>query len=143
MTQKIFVNFPVADVAKSTKLYVAFGATLDPMFSNEHVSSLALSDAITIMLLSHEHMAMFSSKKIADATETVEALHCLSAESREAVDEALARALAAGGREDTAAKQDQGFMYGRRFEDFDGHSIDVMWLDVEGMKSAMAAQSPA
>jgi predicted lactoylglutathione lyase len=32
--------------------------------------------------------------------------------------------------------QDYGFMYGRSFEDPDGHIWEVMWMDVEAAKAA-------
>ena len=57
-------------------------------------------------------------------------LICISADSREAVDEITEKALAAGGRE-PREKQDYGFMYGRSFEDLDGHIWEPMWMDME------------
>jgi predicted lactoylglutathione lyase len=33
--------------------------------------------------------------------------------------------------------QDYGFMYGRSFEDPDGHIWEVMWMDMEAAKQAM------
>jgi predicted lactoylglutathione lyase len=61
-------------------------------------------------------------------------LIALSAESREKVDELVERALALGAVE-PRDKQDMGFMYGRAFEDLDGHTFEVVWMDpaaVEG-----------
>ena len=43
---------------------------------------------------------------------------------------AVAKAEAAGGGVDPGPKQDYGFMYGRSFEDPDGHIWEVMWMDV-------------
>jgi predicted lactoylglutathione lyase len=89
------------------------------------------------MLLTHAKFRQFTSKKIADARETSEVLICISAESREAVDEITENAIAAGGREPRAA-EDHGFMYGRSFEDLDGHIWEPMWMDVE----AAAQEAP-
>jgi predicted lactoylglutathione lyase len=55
-------------------------------------------------------------------------LLCLSAESREKVDELVDKALAAGGTVHSEP-QDHGFMYGRSFDDLDGHTWEVMWMD--------------
>ena len=66
-------------------------------------------------------------------------LICISADSREAVDEITDKALAAGGRE-PREKQDHGFMYGRSFEDLDGHIWEPMWMDMEAFTAAMAQQ---
>ena len=69
-------------------------------------------------------------------------LICISADSREAVDEITDKALAAGGRE-PREKQDYGFMYGRSFEDLDGHIWEPMWMDMAAATAAMAQQPEA
>jgi predicted lactoylglutathione lyase len=95
------------------------------------------------MLLTHDKFRQFTSKTIADARETTEVLICISADSREEVDTTVAKASAAGGRADPGPKQDHGFMYGRSFEDPDGHIWEVMWMDVEAAKSAMGEMASA
>ena len=94
------------------------------------------------MLLTHDKFRQFTPKKIADARESTEVLICISAESREAVDTVTENALAAGGRE-PREPQDYGFMYGRSFEDLDGHIWEVMWMDVEAAKTAAGEMVPA
>lgn len=139
MPKMIFVNLPVGDIERATAFYEAVGATRNPMFSNHETSCMVLSDTIHVMLLTHQAFARFTSKSIIDATNAVEVLNAISEDSREAIDTVIGRAVAAGGREDDAAKQDHGFMYGRRFEDPDGHSWDVMWMDVSAFADATAA----
>ena len=89
------------------------------------------------MLLTHAKFRQFTPKRIANAKETSEVLICVSADSREAVDDMIAKASAAGGRADPGPKQDHGFMYGRSFEDADGHIWEVMWMDVAAAQAAM------
>lgn len=134
MPKMIFINLPVTDVARSTAFYEALGGTVNPQFSNESVSSMAFSETITIMLLSHDHLRQFSSKQIVDAAESIEVLTTLAEDSREAADAAVARAVSAGGREDRSADQDMGFLYSRRVEDPDGHTFNLMHLDLEAMR---------
>lgn len=55
-------------------------------------------------------------------------LIALSAESREKVDELVEKAVAAGGSV-SGETQDHGFMYGRAFDDVDGHTFEVVWMD--------------
>jgi len=93
------------------------------------------------MLLTHNKFAQFTPKKIADAHATSEVLICISADSREAVDDMTEKALAAGGRE-PREPQDYGFMYGRSFEDPDGHIWEPMWMDMEAATAAMAQPQP-
>ena len=131
MTKMIFVNLPVADVAKSTALYEAMGFTKNPTFSNPQGSAMVWSDTINVMLLGHDLYSRFTPKKIADTHGESAALLCLSCE-RDEVDSIARAALDAGARELHGA-EDEGFMYSRAFEDFDGHSWQVMWMDVAAM----------
>src|ERR1700682_3564621 len=48
----------------------------------------------------------------------------------------VVKARAAGGGVDPCPKQDYGFMYGRSFEDPDGHIWEVMWMDVAAATAA-------
>lgn len=130
MTKMIFVNLPVADVAEATAFYEAIGFTKNAQFSNEQASMMVWSDTISFMLLARPFYSTFTSKQIADAHAVSETLLCLSCDSREAVDAIVAKATAAGGRADPGPKQDMGFMYGRSFEDLDGHHFESMWMDV-------------
>ena len=88
--------------------------------------------------LHREDPARKIARAIADARQTTEVLICLSAESRAAVDDTTERAGAAGGTVDPGPKQDYGFMYGRSFEDPDGHHWEVMWMD----PAAAASEGP-
>lgn len=132
MPQRVFINLPVADVAKATAFYEALGATRNPAFSNEQASSMVWSDTIYTMLLRRDFFQTFTKKEIADAHRVIESLTCLSRDSRVAVDEMVARAIAAGSKQ-TRPPQDHGFMYARAFEDLDGHVIECVWMDPSGM----------
>ena len=143
MTKLIFVNLPVNDLARATAFYQAIGATRNPQFSDDTASCMVFSDTIHAMLLTHDKFRQFTPKKIADAKATSEVLICISADSRAAVDDVVAKAKSAGGRADPSPKQDFGFMYGRSLEDPDGHIWEVMWMDVEAASKAQSAQANA
>ena len=138
----IFVNLPVADVAASTAFYRSLGMTLDPRFSNAQASAMVWSDTISFMLLSLDFYATFIDRPIADARATSAALLCLTQASRADVDAITQAALAAGGRE-TRPVQDHGFMYGRAFEDLDGHVVEAGWMDVDAALATMQADAEA
>ncbi|MEB8337608.1 VOC family protein [Streptomyces endophyticus] len=132
--QMIFVNLAVNDVAASTKFFTELGYERNAQFSDDSTSSIVISEHIVIMLLAKEKYAGFTKKTIVDSKSSSETLLALSAESRGSVDELVDRAIAAGGTE-TGEKQDHGFMYGRAFDDLDGHTFEVVWMDpsvVEG-----------
>jgi predicted lactoylglutathione lyase len=131
MPKMIFVNLPVSDLPRAIAFYETVGASKDERFSDNTAAMMVFSEAISVMLLTHDKFRQFTPKQIADTATTTEVLLCLSAESREAVDVMVTKASAAGGAIDPCPQQDYGFMYGRSFEDPDGHIWEVMWMDVE------------
>jgi predicted lactoylglutathione lyase len=136
MARMVFINLPVTDLARATSFYQAVGASKNEQFCDSTASCMVFSDTIHAMLLTHDKFRQFTPKTIADAHTSSEVLICLSADSRDDVDDMVARAKAAGGAADPCPKQDFGFMYGRSFEDPDGHIWEVMWMD---LAAAMAA----
>jgi predicted lactoylglutathione lyase len=132
--QMIFVNLATNDIDASKKFFTELGYTINAQFSDEATASVVISDTIIAMLLTKEKYAQFTKKEIVDSTKASEVLIALSAESREKVDELVDRAVAAGGSI-SGETQDHGFMYGRAFDDLDGHTWEVAWMDpavVEG-----------
>lgn len=138
MPQLIFVNLPVRDVARATAFYSAIGCTQDPRFSNQDASAMQLSETISFMLLSHPFFQGFTPKTISNAHDSTEVLLAISRDSREAVDEMVAKAAENGGRADVRPVQDLGFMYSRAFEDPDGHMFEPMFMDMEAAMAAFA-----
>lgn len=130
MPKMIFVNLPVTDLKRATAFYEAVGAVKNPQFSDDTASCMVFSETIFAMLLTHEKFRQFTPKPIADARTSNQVLFCLSADSRNEVDEIVARAAAAGGVADPGPKDEYSFMYGRSFEDPDGHMWGVNWMDL-------------
>src|SRR4030088_1135369 len=143
MSKMIFVNLPVSDLARATAFYQAIGAARNPQFSDDTASCMVVSETIHVMLLTHDKFRQFTPKKIVDAKPSSEVLICISADSRQAVDDIVGKAQAAGGGVDPCPKQDYGFMYGRSFEDPDGHIWEVMWVDVAAATAARSALADA
>ena len=139
MPKMIFINLPVSDLARSTAFYQALGAEKNPLFSDDTASCIVFSETIHAMLLTHDKFRQFTPKTIADARQTSEVLICISADSRDDVDDLVDKAAAAGGTLDPTPKQDYGFMYGRSFEDPDGHIWEVMWMDAAAATAGAAA----
>jgi predicted lactoylglutathione lyase len=140
MSRMIFVNLPVDDLERSIAFYEAIGAVKEPKFSNDAAAMMRLSDTIHVMLLTKPFYAGFTSKPIADARQSSQVLLCLSAESRGAVDRTIEAAASAGGKADPGPKQDVGgMMYGRSFEDPDGHHWEIMWMDAKAAQQGAGA----
>lgn len=139
MVQMIFVNLPVSELERSVRFYEAIGCRKEPRFSNELAAMMVLSDEISFMLLTHSFFQSFTPKRIADAREVSEVLICLSRNSREAVDALAEAAGRAGGTVDFRPLTDMGAMYGRCFEDPDGHIFELMWMDAAAAEQGASA----
>jgi uncharacterized protein len=128
MSTNIFVNLPVKDLSKTVEFFTKLGFKFNPQFTDENATSMIVSEDIYVMLLVEKFFKTFTRKEIADAIKTTEVIITLSAESREKVDELVDKALGAGGAL-SGETQDQGFMYGRGFQDLNGHLWEVVWMD--------------
>lgn len=128
MATKIFVNLPVKDLNRSVEFFTKLGYKFNPQFTDDKATCMIIGEDIFVMLLVEEFFKTFTQKEITDATKSTEAIICLSADSKEKVDEMVNKAIEAGGTTPNK-KQDQGFMYGHGFQDLDGHLWEVMWMD--------------
>ena len=129
MTKQIFINLPVADLKKSMDFYTQIGFTNNPQFTDDTAACMVLSDAIFVMLLTHDKFSGFTKKKIADTQKTAAVINSLSVESTDALNNFMAKALQAGAIEPNEAK-DYGFMQQRSLEDLDGHLWEVFYMDL-------------
>lgn len=132
MATQIFVNLPVKDLGKSVEFFTKLGYTFNPQFTDENATCMIISEQIFVMLLVEPYFSTFIKKPVADATKTAEMIICLSAESREQVDDIIGKAVSAGATT-PKEKQDQGFMYGHGFQDLDGHLWEYMYMDLSAM----------
>ena len=133
----MFLNLPVKDLDATKEFFGRLGFEFDEKFSDDTATCMKVSDQAFVMLLTEEKFAGFAPTPVADATQATEALVAISADSREDVDELADKALEAGGTHARDAT-DYGFMYGRSFNDLDGHTWEVMWMDPKA-----AEQGPA
>lgn len=129
MARKIFINLCVADIVASTAFYTAIGATKNDVFSNETTSCMVLSDSIYVMIMLPPFFTQFvpRGKQTADSTKVSEVLLCITVDRKEEVDELVATAEKEGGRADPTKLPEMEGMYGRSFEDRDGHVWELMW----------------
>lgn len=132
----IFVNLPTTDLERSKAFYEALGFSINPLFTDENAACVVLGENVYFMVLTRDYLATFTDKQIIDPKTHAQALIALSRESRDGVDEVLAKGLAAGGTEPREA-QDYGFMYSRDLEDPDGNVLEFLF-----MEQAAAEQGP-
>ena len=96
----LFITCPVESVERATAFYTALGWTFNAEMSDHNVSCFAIAPEQYVML-----------------------------GSREAVDELVDRAGAAGGR--IGDTDDYPFMYQRQFDDPDGYHYSPFWMKAD------------
>ena len=128
MARKIFVNLAVKDLDKSVQFFTKLGFSFDPRFTDEQATCMIVSDEAFVMLLVESRFKDFTKKELTDPRTHTEAILAVSAESRAQVDELADKALEAGGSPANDPTE-MGFMYGRSFQDLDGHLWELMWMD--------------
>jgi predicted lactoylglutathione lyase len=128
----IFVNLPVADLTASMAFYQALGFENNPTFTDDTAACMVWSEAINVMLLTHDKWGSFTERPIPPSTSS-EVMLAISCDDRDAVDAMNDAAAANGGVADVNPKQDLGFMYNRNLADPDGHVWEAMWMDPSAM----------
>lgn len=127
MSRYIFVNIAVKDVQRSIAFFTALGFSFEPKYTGESSACMIIAENIFVMMLAESYFKTFTKKALADATNSTEVLLALSCESREQVDETVAKALAQGGKL-ARDPQDHGFMYVQAIEDLDGHIWELAYM---------------
>jgi len=124
--RQIYVNLPVKDLETSKGFFSELGFEFNPQFSDENAACMIVDENIFVMLLVNERFKDFINGEIADAT-TTETITCLSAASREEIDEKVSKAIAAGGKP-WKPPIDMDQMYGASFQDLDGHVWELLYM---------------
>ncbi|GAB3642446.1 VOC family protein [Spirosoma arcticum] len=132
MATQIFVNLPVKDLNKSVEFFTKLGYSFNAQFTNEDATMMVIEENISVMLLVEKFFRTFTSKETSDAAKSTEVIVSLSADSREKVDEMVNKAIDAGAATPIKPLDMEG-MYGRSFEDLDGHHWEYMHMDMSAM----------
>lgn len=120
------------DLDRAVEFFTVLGFTFAEQFTDASATAMIVNEQAVVMLLVESRFRDFTSKELADARSQTEAILALSAESREDVDRFADTALAAGGSPANEPLE-LGFMYGRSFNDPDGHLWEIVWLDPSGL----------
>lgn len=133
--KRIFVNLPVSDLSSSVDFFSELGFAFDDQFTGDHASCMIIGENMFAMLLKEEFFKRFiPNKEIADSERSAEVVVALSVDCRDDVDKTIANAVAAGGSECRDAT-DAGWMYGRAFQDLDGHVWEIFSVDANQAKA--------
>ena len=128
MTRQIFINLATKNLSEAKDFFAKLGFQFNANFSNDDGCCVIIADNISVMLLSESHFKNFTDKTICDSKHSAESLLCISCESRDEVDNMVAKAESLGANI-PRDPQDHGFMYGHGFEDLDGHTWELIFMD--------------
>ncbi|MEV5652860.1 VOC family protein [Nocardia sp. NPDC052254] len=135
-SKMIFINLPVEDLERSKSFYEALGWKINPDFTDENAACVVVDDNICIMLLTHHHFEVFTSRPIADTRAATGSIYALSLGSAAEVETLIEAAKAAGATEeiseDKRAQEEAVGMFSRAFLDPDGHHWEAFWMDYPG-----------
>lgn len=134
MSTQIFVNLPVKDLSRTVEFFKKLGFAFNPQFTDENATCMIINDNIFVMLLVEKFFKTFTKKEICDTAKDTEVIIALSTESREKVDEMMQHVFEAGGKE-SREPQDHGWMYGRSFQDINGHLWEIIYMDEKAFKN--------
>ena len=129
MATKIFINLPVEDLDKSISFFSNLGYTFNPQFTDEKAACMIISDSIFAMLMVKDYFKTYTKKQVSDAKTFTEVLIALDANSKEEVQQIVARASALGASI-YSEPQDHGWMYQHSFADLDGHQWEFIYMDM-------------
>ncbi|MEV4648421.1 VOC family protein [Saccharopolyspora sp. NPDC049426] len=130
MAMKTFLNLPVKDLNRSVEFFTALGFTFDQNFTDENATCMVINDDSYAMLLVEPFFKSFITKDLADSTKVAEVITALTADSREQVDQLVAKARAAGSPR-IGDVVEEGPMYSRSFEDPDGHIWEIFHMPLD------------
>ena len=128
MATKIFINLPVKDLDKSISFFTNLGFSFNPQFTDEKAGCMIISDSIFAMLLTEAYFKTFTKKAVSDAKTATEVLIALDTNSKEEVQQIVAKAKKLGAAIYNEP-QDHGWMYVHSFADLDGHQWEFVYMD--------------
>lgn len=125
----MFVNLPVTDLDRAKAFYEALGFSINPKFTDHNAACVVVEeDHSYFMILVREYFQTFTELPLGDPAVNPTTAVAIFQDSREDVDQLIAKGRAAGGAEPHPAS-DYGFMYQRTLTDPDGNILEFGWMD--------------
>src|SRR5690606_27031151 len=128
MATKVFINLSVKNLEKSMEFFKNLGFSFNIQFTDEKAACMVISDNIFAMLLTEDFFQTFTKKELCDAKKATEVLVALDTNSKEEVQDIVAKAKSLGATI-YAEPGDHGWMYQHSFADLDGHQWEFAYMD--------------
>jgi hypothetical protein len=139
-SRMLFPNLAVKDLDRSVAFFTGLGFTFDERFTDETATAMIVNEQAVVMLLTESKFKEFTKKDLVDSRTQTETILALSADSREDVDAFADKALASGGSP-ANEPMELDFMYGRSFQDPDGHQWEIFWMDPSTLEQPVGAST--
>jgi predicted lactoylglutathione lyase len=136
--KQFWISLPVKDISKSRAFFTQLGFRFNTQHGNGPNSAcLLIGDAnVACMLFDEPTFAQCLNGATGISDKGSEVILSIDAQSKEEVDEMAQKAIAAGGTSNHKPSEMSGFMYGCLFADLDGHSWNVLYMDMSKMPKA-------
>jgi hypothetical protein len=125
MIKNTWVNLPAKSLNDSVEFFEKLGFKFNKQFN---ATNMLLNDNTMVTLVEEPQFKEFAQKEVADTKTNAEAVLVLQVESKDAVNELLNKAISLGAKE-TRDPHEHGPMFGRSFEDLDGHVWEVFFMN--------------
>jgi predicted lactoylglutathione lyase len=127
-TKKIWANFAVADLQRTTSFYTRLGFTPNSSPNNDLTSFLFGGDNFIIHFFRKDSLEKFMMATMADLTKGNEIIFTLAAQTKAEVDDWAQEVVRAGGTLVSAPEEFGEGYYGFIFADPDGHKFNVFYM---------------
>jgi predicted lactoylglutathione lyase len=132
MAKDFWLSLPVKNVKTARAFFTKMGFSFNPRFGeNDNMAALMIGEKNTVVMLCEEpQFKQYITNDIADTKRGTEVILSIDAQNKEEVDEMAQRAIEAGGSSNHKPTEMQGWLYGCMFADPDGHSWNVLYMDM-------------
>ena len=132
--KQFWINLPVKSIEKSKAFFTKLGFTFNEERTSPNAACLMLGEKNVVCMLFDEptFKGFISGAEL--SSNATEVLLSIDAQSKEEVDEIVAKAIAAGGSSNHKPSEMKGWMYGCVFADLDGHRWNVLYMDMSKMQ---------
>ncbi len=137
MTQELWLNLPVKNIAQSVAFFTALGFEFNTKFggdASQMACMLVGRKKVVIMLCAEPLFKNLVQHDLANTQTASQLLISIDAESRAEVNELAVKVVSAGGTIFAQPHENQGWMYGMGFADLDGHRWNVLYMDSPKMQ---------
>lgn len=130
MRKDLCINLPVKDIGRTKEFYLSIGLPLIIENDDNKAVAFSISDKnIMVMFILEEVFGNYRTINPSNIKKGGEILLSIVASSQQHVDELAKKVVEAGGKLFCKPEEYDGWLYGCRFADPDGHRWSVMWME--------------